>query len=362
MGKIDIDISGLFASQRSGVKIDEIVVFTERLSAMINAGLPIIKCLQTMKEQSDNTVLKNILYGICLDLEGGLKFSEALAKYPRVFSQFYVNLVLAGETGGIIDEVLIRISSYLSKEQELRRDIQKAFAYPVIVLSAAVLVIGFLTMFIVPVFADVYSKMGVTLPLPTVILLGISKVVGKYWWLIGVLVGVGWFAGSKIRTTERGGLFIDNLKLKVPIFGTLNRQVAVTQVLRTLASLVSSGVPLIEALDTVRDLSGNKVVSKIMDDLKENVEEGAKIADSLEEVDFFPPMVVQMISAGEEAGALETMLSKSADFLDRDIDYTIKKLVTRLEPILTTILAVVVGFIAMAIYLPMFDVVTGLNK
>ncbi len=360
--KLKLSLDDLLKPRHTRITINEIVVFTERLSAMINAGLPVIRCLHTMRNQTDNPALQRIVYGICLDLEGGLKFSDALAKHPKVFSKFYVNLVRAGETGGILDEVLERIATHLSKDQALRRDIKKAFAYPIIVLSSSILVIGFLTVFIVPIFADVYKKMGITLPVPTVMLVSISAIVGKYWWMLLVLAGIIAVAIKKAYSIDSGGIVIDRVKLELPVFGSLNKQVAVSRILRTLSSLVSSGISLIEALSTVKDLSGNRIVSRLMDNLKEGIKEGEKIADTLEKENFFPPMVIQMISAGEESGSLDVMLSKSADFLDKDIDYAVANLVTKLEPILTTFLAVIVGFIAMAIYLPMFDVMTGLNK
>ncbi|MFH1836902.1 MAG: type II secretion system F family protein [Candidatus Omnitrophota bacterium] len=344
------------------VPLDIIMVFTERLSSMINAGLPIIRCLYTMREQEENAELKKIIYGICLDLEGGLSFSEALAKCPHVFSDFYVDLVRAGETGGMLDEVLERIAVYLSKQQYIKREVKKAFAYPVIVLFAAVLIVGFLTIFIVPVFADVYRKMGVTLPIPTIILVSISKIVGKYWWALLIFV----FSAAaflKYMYKRRGvRKMIDFVKLNAPIFGTLNRQISVTRIVRTLAALTTSGIPIMAGLDVVKNISGNIIIADLMDDIKEGVRQGNKITDILKGSDLFPPMVVQMISAGEEAGTLENMLNKSADLLDRDINYTMSKLVTKLEPILTTFLAAIIGFIAMAIYLPMFDVITGISK
>ncbi|MDP8258575.1 MAG: type II secretion system F family protein [Candidatus Aadella gelida] len=344
------------------VNIDEVVVFTERLSSMIDAGLPIIKCLYTIRTQEENEDLKRIIYSMCLDLEGGLQLSEALSKYPTIFSDFYVNLVRAGETGGILDEVLERIATYLSKQQYIKREIKKAFAYPTIVLAAAILIVGFLTIFIVPVFADIYRKMGVTLPLPTIILVSISNIVGKYWLLLLVLSIVSAGALKAMYKKPAVRRAIDMMKLNAPIFGTLNRQIAVSRVVRTLAALTTSGIPIMKGLDVVKDISGNIVFADLMDNIKESVREGNMISDTLEESNLFPPMVIQMISAGEVSGALEKMLNKSADFLDRDINYTIGKLVTRLEPALTTMLAFVIGFIAMAIYLPMFDVVSGISK
>ncbi|MFH1411845.1 MAG: type II secretion system F family protein [Candidatus Omnitrophota bacterium] len=344
------------------IQIEEVVVFTERLSSMINAGLPIIRCLYTIMEQEENPELKTVIRGVCLDLEGGSQFSEALSKYPEVFSDFYVSLVNAGEVGGILDEVLERIAAHLSKQQYIVREIRKAFAYPVIVLSAAALIVVFLMIFIVPVFAEIYRKMRVSLPLPTLVLVGISNAAVRYWWIAAAsmpLIAVLIRYTKKMDNVRR---VIDRIKLDMPIFGTLNRQIAVSHVIRTLAALTSSGIPVMRSLDVVKDLSGNIIVADLMDHIKSGVSSGEKITDTMKGSDLFPPMVTQMISAGEESGALEVMLNKSADFLDRDINYTISKLITRLEPLLTTVLALVIGFIAMAIYLPMFDVITGITK
>lgn len=352
----------LFKIKWDRISVDDIVIFTERLSAMINAGLPIIRCLNTIGKQTENEALKRIIYKICLDIEGGERLSDSLAKHPRIFSNFYVNMIRTGETGGLLDEVLQRIAEYLYKEQTLKRNIRKAFAYPVIVLCAAAVVVSFLVIFIVPVFADVYSKMRITLPMPTVMLVAISKIVGHYWWAILVALGLVVFGYRSAYASDKGRLAIDQFKLNFPIFGTLNRKVAISRFIRTFGSLVASGVVIMEALNVVREITGNTVIANIIDNLQNNVREGKKIAEPLLEEKLFPPMVVQMIAAGEEAGALDTMLKKSADFLDRDIDYAVGKLVARLEPLLTVFLAIIVGFIALAIYLPMFDLIAGIAK
>lgn len=352
----------LFKIRLGRINIDDIVLFSERLSAMINAGLTIIKCLNTIGKQTENQALRRIIYKICLDLEGGEKFSDSLAKHPHVFSTFYVNMVRTGEVGGLLDEVLQRIAEYLYKEQALRRNIRKAFAYPIIVLCAAFIVVSFLVVFIVPVFADVYGKMGIALPIPTVILMTMSEIVGHYWLAIVITLGLMISGYRGAYTLGKGRLIIDRFKLNFPIFGTLNRKIAISRFVRTFGSLVGSGVVIMDALSVVREITGNKVMRNIIENLQKNVREGKKIAELLSEEDLFPPMVTQMVAAGEEAGALDKMLEKTADFLDRDIDYTVGKLVTRLEPLLTVFLAIVVGFIALAIYLPMFDIIGGIAK
>ncbi|MFQ5951838.1 MAG: type II secretion system F family protein [Candidatus Omnitrophota bacterium] len=360
--EINKQAEDLFTIRWERVSTDDIVVFTERFSSMISAGLPIIRCLSTLGKQTENQTLKRIIYKLSLDLEGGEKLSDALAKHPRVFSNFYVNMVRAGEAGGLLDEVLQRIVEYLHKENILRQNIRKAFTYPIIVLCAAAVVVGFLVIFIVPIFANVYSKMGVPLPGPTTVLLAMSGFVGGYWWAILIVLGLAVFGYKSAYVTDEGRSVIDRLKLNLPIFGPLNRKIAISRFVRTFGSLVASGVVITEALSVVREITGNKVIANIIDNLQESVREGKRIADQVSEEELFPPMIAQMIAAGEEAGVLDTMLNKSSDILDRDVDYTVGRLVAYLEPLLTVLLAVVVGFIALAIYLPMFDIITGMTK
>lgn len=344
------------------VSIDDIVVFTERFSAMISAGLPIIRCLDTLAEQTENPALKKVIREICLDIEGGETLSGSLTRHPRVFSNFYVNMVKAGEAGGFLDEVLQKVAEYLDKEQTLRRNIKKAFAYPIIVLCAAAIVVSFLVIFIVPIFAKVYTKMGIALPIPTILLVQVSRIVAHYWWAILAAIGLAIFGYRGVYATKKGRLTIDRFKLDFPVFGALNRKVAISRFIRTFGSLFASGVAIMEALSVVKEITGNKVIAGVIDDVQNSVMQGRKIAEPLSEEKLFPPMVVQMVAAGEEAGAMDVMLKRSADFLDRDIDYTVDKLVARLEPLLTVFLAVIVGFIAMAIYLPMFDLIAGVAK
>ncbi len=349
-----------FALVGKKVPVAAVVLFTERLSAMVNAGLPIIKCLRTLARQTDDQVLRKVIYGVCIDLEGGERFSDALSKHPAVFSNFYIDMIKTGETGCLLDEVLMRIAEHLTKEQELKRKIKKAFAYPIIVLSAIAVVVTFLIIFIVPIFAEVYSKMRIALPVPTVLLVTTSKIFIRYWWVvISGIAGVV-FVYKKAYATERGRLFIDRIKLEFPVFGPLNQKVAISRFVSTFASLFASGVSVMEALGVIREISGNVVITNIIDSLREDVREGRKIADALSREKLFPPMVTQMVAAGEEAGALDAMLKKSADFLNRDIDYEVGKLVTKIEPLLTVFLAIVVGFIALAIYLPMFDLTANM--
>ena len=352
----------LFTIKWERISTEDIVIFTERFSSMVNAGIPIIKSLETIGKQVENPALKRIVYKVALDLEGGEKLSDALAKHPKVFSNFYVDMVRAGEAGGILDEVMKKIVEYLGKEDVLRRNIKKSFTYPIIVLCASAAVVTFLVMFIVPIFAKVYSKMGIVLPMPTTILMGVSKFFGHYWWTVLVAIGLAIFGYRNAYATDKGRLAIDKLKLNLPIFGALNRDIAISRFIRTFGSLVSSGIVITEALSIVRGITGNKVIADTIDSIQSDVREGRKIADSFSEEFLFPPMITQMVAAGEEAGILDTMLQKSSDILDRDVDYAVGKLVAYLEPALTLFLAFIVGFIALAIYLPMFDIITSMTK
>jgi len=346
----------------SRIRLDEVILFTERLSAMMGAGMPITRSLNSISGQMENPAFKKIVQEITLDLEGGDLLSAALSRHPKVFSNFYLNMVKTGEAGGLLDQVLQKIVEYLNKEKTLKQNIRKALTYPVIVLSAAVVVVGFLVTFIVPVFANVYDGLGIVLPLPTRILLAASAFTGSYGWMI-ILAAVALLIGfKKAKGTRTGRLWLDRFKLKMPIFGPLNTKVAVTRFIRTFSYLISSGVVITEALAVVKEISGNKIIENMLEDLKNKLREGRKIGDLLLADPIFPSMAAEMVATGEEAGALEKMLKISADFLDREIDHTIQKLVSRLEPLLTVSLALIIGFIAMAIYLPMFDIMGGVSK
>ena len=344
------------------VKTEDVIIFTERFSAMVNAGLSIISSLRALGKQTEDKNLKEIISTIRMDLEGGLTLSDALGKHPQVFSNLYINLVKAGETGGIMDKVLQRMAEYLNKELQLRRRIKLAFSYPVIVLCAAILVVGFLVIFIVPVFIKAYSKMGMDLPLPTIILFGISKFIGSYWWAIAAILVLVVFGYRTVRSQDKFKIMMDRFKLNLPVFGSLNSKIVVSRFIRTFGLLVASGVPIMQSLSTVRGASGNKIMEQIIDNTKEEVSRGKTVTDTLSLEEIIPPMVIQMVSAGEQSGTMDIMLAKTADFLDRDVDNTIQRVVTRLEPLLTVFLAIIVGFIALAIYLPIFDLVTMITK
>ncbi len=352
----------VFGGNADKVNIDDIVIFTEWLSAMINSGLPLIQSLRTISRQAENPTVKKVIGMICLDIEGGHSFSGALEKYPAVFSNFYINLVKAGEASGMLGEALLNVAEYLSKEQTIQRTVRRSFAYPLIVLGASIIVVGFLTVFIVPIFAGVYEKMRISLPLPTIALLAISHGATRYWFPAVISVVLAAYGYKKAYSSDKGRYYIDRFKLGAPIFGPLIRKIAVSRFIRTFASLVASGISIMEALRVVREIAGNRVITDLIDSAQRNIAEGKKITESLGNTDLFPPMVIQMFSAGEESSRLGETLKKASDFLERDIDYSLGKMVSRIEPALTFGLALVIGFIALAIYLPMFDVIASMTK
>jgi len=346
----------------SRIKIEDLMIFTERLSVMISAGLPLTRSLQAISNQIENDNLKKVLNTIRFDLESGGTFSGALANHPQIFSTLYVNLVKAGEEGGIIDVVLQRISDYLNKNYNLSYNIKKAFSYPAIVLFVAGIVVSFLMVFIVPVFSKSYALMNLTLPIPTILLINISNFIKKFWVIIILLLFLLFLLfqiGKKSKPIKN---IFDLCALKTPVLGRLVIKIEVSRFIRTLGMLIASGVGLIEALEVSKEVIDNSLIIKVVSDIQKEVKDGGNLTYSLSKEKIFEPMVVQMIASGEESGTLDKMLKKTADFLERELEMMLQKLVIRLEPILTFSLALIVGFIALAIYLPMFDLISAINK
>jgi len=340
----------------------DIVVLARQLATMMSAGLPITKSLMALAEQCANDSLRRVINDIRSKIEGGFKLSEAMGKHPDVFSEFFVSLIETGETGGTLDMMLKRVSTYLEKEEELRRKIKGAFAYPMVVSVVAMIVVTYLVLFVVPVFKSVYAGMKVELPLPTIILITASVIVKKWWLLLSIFItGVVLWIKRAIKK-EKARLLLDKIKISLPLFGALNTKVAVSRFVRSFGSLISSGIPISKALSVTERVSANKAITAAIDKVRVEVNRGESIAVALKAARLFPPIVIQMVAAGEESGALDDMLDKSAEFLDEEIDMAIKKLTVKLEPILTFGLAGIVGFIALAIYLPMFDIIKQISK
>jgi type IV pilus assembly protein PilC len=331
-----------------------VVVFCRIFATMINAGLPLIQCLDLLGRQEENKTFSKVIWSIKADIEGGSTLTDALKKFPEIFDDLFVNLVAAGESGGILDVILSRLSGYMEKAMKLKGQVKGAMSYPIIVLVIATAIVAGLLIFVVPTFQKMFEGMGGALPGPTQFLVDVSQACVNYWFhaIIGVVALR--FALKKYIATEKGTLLFDSLILKAPIFGPLLKKVAVAKFSRTLSTMMQSGVPIIEGLGIVSRTSGNKIIENALMKTRQSISEGKTIAEPLAETDVFPSMVVQMIAVGEATGALDTMLAKIADFYDDEVDAAVAALTGMLEPLMMMILGPIVGFILIAMYLPIF--------
>ena len=332
----------------------DVVVFCRIFATMINAGLPLIQCLDLLGKQEQNKTFAKVIGGIKGDIEGGSTLTDALRKYPAIFDELFVNLVAAGESGGILDVILQRLSGYMEKAMKLKGQVKGAMSYPIIVLVIATLIVAGLLIFVVPTFQKMFEGMGGALPGPTQFLVNVSQAAQDYWFHAIVGVFAFRFALKKYYATEKGTLVLDGLILKAPIFGPLLKKVAVAKFSRTLSTMMQSGVPIIEGLGIVSKTAGNKIIEIALMNTRKSISEGKTIAEPLAETDVFPSMVVQMIAVGEATGALDTMLAKIADFYDDEVDAAVAALTGMLEPLMMMILGPIVGFILIAMYLPIF--------
>ncbi|MGE3537482.1 MAG: type II secretion system F family protein [Candidatus Tectimicrobiota bacterium] len=341
-----------------GAKVteQEIVVFTRQFATMIEAGLPLVQCLDILARQAENKEFARIVTQVKIDVESGDSFADALRKHPRVFSDFYVNMIEAGEAGGILDTILSRLATYMEKAAALKGEVKGAMVYPAVIIGIAMVVVVFLLLYVIPVFADMFASFGGTLPAPTRFVMYLSDLVKGYiLYAIPVLIGSVWLF-KRFYRTERGKIIVDRLVLKLPVFGPLIQKVAVAKFTRTLGTLVSSGVPIIDGLEITARTAGNKVVEQAVLAIISSIKEGQTIAEPLSRQAIFPPMVVQMIEVGENAGALDTMLNKIADFYDQEVDTAVKALTKLMEPMLMVFLGVVIGGMVVAMYLPIFKI------
>lgn len=338
------------------VKEKNIVVFCRIFSTMINAGLPLIQCLDLLAQQEDNKVFAKIIRTIKEDIEGGTSLTDALKKYPRVFDDLFVNLIAAGEAGGILDVVLARLSNYMEKAMKLKSRVKGAMTYPIAVLIISFSVVALLLLKVIPVFKKMFEGMGGQLPGPTAVIIAASEFAQSYWWFIlGILIAI-FIAFNRFYKTKKGRWTVDSLLLKAPIFGLLLKKVAVAKFSRTLSTMLSSGVPILEGLSIVSKTSGNVVIENALLKTRQSISEGQSIAEPLEAAKIFPPMVVQMIAVGEATGALDAMLGKIADFYDDEVDNAVSAMTTLLEPIMMVFLGVLVGGMLIAMYLPIFKI------
>jgi type IV pilus assembly protein PilC len=340
------------------VKDKEMAIFTRQFSTMIDAGLPLVQCLNILAEQSESKTLRSVTGQVARHVEAGSTLADALRRHPRTFDDLFTNLVEVGEAGGILDVVLQRLAAYIEKAAALKRKVKAAMVYPCAIIGVALLVVIFMLTFVIPTFAQMFKDLGADLPLPTKIVMLLSDFVRSYILLIiAGMIGAVMALRSYYRT-EGGRATIDALMLKLPVFGTLVRKVAVARFTRTLGTLVQSGVPILDGLRITARTAGNKVVEKAVLQCRAAVTEGKTLADPLRTSGVFPPMVTQMISVGEQTGALDAMLSKIADFYDDEVDTAVSTLTSLLEPIMIVFLGVVVGGLVVAMYLPIFKLVT----
>jgi len=340
------------------VKDKEMAIFTRQFSTMIDAGLPLVQCLNILAEQSESKTLRSVTGQVARHVEAGSTLADALRRHPRTFDDLFTNLVEVGEAGGILDVVLQRLAAYIEKAAALKRKVKAAMVYPCAIIGVALLVVIFMLTFVIPTFAQMFKDLGADLPLPTKIVMMLSDFVRGYiLLLIAGMIGAVMALRSYYRT-EGGRATIDALMLKTPVFGTLVRKVAVARFTRTLGTLVQSGVPILDGLRITARTAGNKVVEKAVLQCRAAVTEGKTLADPLRTSGVFPPMVTQMISVGEQTGALDAMLSKIADFYDDEVDTAVSTLTSLLEPIMIVFLGVVVGGLVVAMYLPIFKLVT----
>ena len=344
--------------RRHRAKDKHLAVYTRQFSTMIDAGLPIVQCLTVLSEQSESKVLRPITAEIARDVEGGSTLAEAFGKYPRTFDELFINMLAVGEAAGVLDMVLQRLATYIEKAASLKRKVKSAMVYPVTIISVAILVVIFMMTFVIPTFAKMFAGLGADLPLPTKIVVWMSDFTRRYILLIlaGLVGSV--FALRAYYRTAQGSMVIDRLMLKIPIVGRLVQKVAVARFSRTLGTLMSSGVPILEGLRITARSAGNRVVEKAVMEARENVTAGRPLSEPLRVAPVFPVMVVHMISVGESTGALDQMPTKVADFYDDEVDTAVGTLMSLLEPVMIVILGVIIGGLVVALYLPIFKIVT----
>ncbi len=343
------------------VPVKDLAVFFRQFSVMIDAGLPLVQCLEILAANQENLFFQKCLTGVRTTVEGGSTLSNAMRQYPKIFDDLTTNMIEAGEAGGILDTILQRLATYVEKSVKLKSAVKSALIYPVSVISIAGLVVGALLKFVVPIFANMFVSMNVDLPLPTKIVIGLSNFVGRFWWIL-FLAMIGAFIGIKaIRKDPKGRYALDKFLLNMPVIGPVLRKIAVARFTRTLGTLITSGVPILEGLAITAKTSGNAVLEEALMKVRKAVEEGRTIVDPLKECGVFPNMVTQMIGVGEATGAMDAMLQKIADFYEDEVDAATKNMLTLLEPIMIGFLGVAVGGIVISLYMPLFSMIAKLS-
>jgi type IV pilus assembly protein PilC len=339
------------------VPIKDTAVFFRQFSVMIDAGLPLVQCLEILATNQENQVFQKCLTGVRQNVEGGSTLSNAMRQFPKIFDDLTTNMIEAGEAGGILDTILQRLAAYVEKAVKLKSAVKSALIYPVSVISIACLVVGCLLKFVVPIFANMFNSMGVDLPLPTKIVIGLSNFVSRFWWLALAMMIFSVFGIKYIRKDPKGRYLFDKMLLNLPVLGNVLRKIAVARFTRTLGTLITSGVPILEGLSITARTSGNAVLEDALMKVRKAVEEGRTIVDPLKECGVFPNMVTQMIGVGEATGAMDAMLQKIADFYEDEVDAATKDMLTLLEPIMIGFLGVAVGGIVVSLYMPLFSMI-----
>ena len=345
----------------TGIKTRDIVIFTRQFATMINSGLPLVQSLDILAEQTENPALRKTISEVLYDVESGHTLADAMGRHDKVFTELYVNMVAAGEAGGILDTILLRLATFLEKNDALVRKIKGAMIYPAVIFSVAGGAIVILLLFVIPTFQTMFASAGIPLPMPTRVVIAMSAFLQGYWWAVGAGV-VGAVVGIRqFYKTDQGELLIDKIMLILPVLGDLQRKSAVSRFTRTLGTLVSSGVSILEGLEITAKTSGNRVIHDAVMGSRASIAGGETIAGPLKESGVFPPMVVQMINVGEQTGGLDEMLTKIADFYDEEVDAAVEALLAAMEPIMIVVLGVVVGGMIVAMYLPIFDMINAVK-
>jgi type IV pilus assembly protein PilC len=360
---VKIDEAAQAKKKKAGGKISmrDVVIFTRQFSTMINAGLPLVQALDILAKQSENPSLKDVTRAVVYDVESGHTVADALRKHPKAFTDLYVNMVAAGEAGGILDTILMRLATFMEKNDALVRKVKGAMIYPAVISSVAAIAIIVLLVFVIPVFEKMFASVGLALPMPTRVVIGMSKFLTSYWWamIAGIFGGV--WSLKKYYATSDGKLAIDRLMLKAPVLGDVLRKSSVSRFTRTLGTLIGSGVSILDGLEITAKTAGNRVISDAIMESRTSIAGGETISAPLEKSKVFPPMVISMIAVGEQTGGLDEMLSKIADFYDEEVDAAVSGLLSLMEPIMIVFLGVVVGGMVVAMYLPIFDMINAVQ-
>jgi len=350
-----------FSLKRKGVATRDIVIFTRQFATMINAGLPLVQSLDILAKQTENPALSEVTRQVVYDVESGHTLADAFSKHPKAFTDLYVNMVAAGEAGGILDTILLRLATFLEKNDALVRKVKGAMVYPGVIFTVAAVAVAVLLIFVIPTFQAMFASVNLELPLPTRIVIGASQLLINYWWVILLVIGLSVFGIRKYYATDDGKKRIDQMLLNAPVLGDLLRKSAVSRFTRTLGTLISSGVSILDGLEITAKTAGNRVIHDAVMASRNSIAGGETIAAPLEKSKVFPPMVISMIAVGEQTGGLDEMLSKIADFYDDEVDVAVGALLSLMEPIMIVVLGVIVGGMVVAMYLPIFDMVNAVQ-